>query len=79
MAHRRLAWQCRRGMRELDELLNGFLQGRYESLDEAGRISFGKLLEYPDAVLLEMLMGRMTPADRDVADIVREIRHAAHA
>ena len=76
-SRRRLAWQCRRGMRELDELLNRFLQRRYETLDPARRSVFEGLLAYPDAVLLEMLMGRMTPADREVADIVREIRHTA--
>ena len=27
--YRRLAWQCRRGMRELDELLLGFLTAGY--------------------------------------------------
>ncbi|MGB5178339.1 MAG: succinate dehydrogenase assembly factor 2 [Gammaproteobacteria bacterium] len=70
----RLAWQCRRGMRELDEILGGFLETGYEQLDEPGRLHFSNLLEYPDSVLLEILMGRMTAADRDVAHIVRQIR-----
>jgi antitoxin CptB len=70
-----LAWQCRRGMRELDELLNRFLEMRYSSLDKIGLQNFSTLLEYPDAVLLELLMGRMAPADKDVAYIVREIRN----
>jgi antitoxin CptB len=73
----RLAWQCRRGMRELDELLNGFLLLGNSSLDETAQETFGKLLEYPDAVLLELLMGRMTPADKDVGYIVRKIRNTA--
>ncbi len=71
----RLAWQCRRGMRELDELLNGFMDRRYAVLGEAQLTAFTRLLEYPDSVLLECLMGRMVPADKDVAHIVREIRH----
>ena len=71
----RLVWQCRRGMRELDELLLCFLARRYSSLDDAEQQTFELLLEYPDAVLLELLMGRMTPADRDVANIVQEIRN----
>ena len=71
----RLSWQCRRGMRELDELLMGFLSLRYSSLDHAEQKTFESLLDYPDAVLLELLMGRMTPADRDVANIVQEIRN----
>jgi antitoxin CptB len=73
----RLAWQCRRGMRELDVLLQGFLEQRYEQLDARERDSFTRLLGYPDAVLLEWLMGRMVPADKDVASIVQDIRHTA--
>jgi len=73
----RLAWQCRRGMRELDVLLKGFLEQRYEQLDALERDSFARLLDYPDAVLLEWLMGRMVPADKDVASIVQDIRHTA--
>ena len=73
----RLAWQCRRGMRELDVLLNGFLEHRFAELDAQERNSFARLLDYPDAVLLEWLMGRMIPADKDVASIVQDIRHTA--
>jgi antitoxin CptB len=71
----RLAWQCRRGMRELDELLNGFMTRCYAGLGEGELAAFMRLLEYPDSVLLECLMGRMVPADKDVAHIVQEIRH----
>jgi antitoxin CptB len=75
--YRRLAWQCRRGMRELDELLLGFMARGYAGLDTDGRAAFETLLAYPDAVLLELLMGRMTPADKDAAGIVRAIRDTA--
>ena len=71
----RLGWQCRRGMRELDELLICFLARRYSGLDAGKQKTFEVLLDYPDAVLLELLMGRMMPADRDVADIVHDIRN----
>ena len=75
--HNRLAWQCRRGMRELGELLNVFLAQRYRKLDRAAQQRFARLLDYPDDVLLELLMGRMAPADKDVANIVQEIRNTA--
>jgi len=75
--YRRLAWQCRRGMRELDELLSAFLAQGYARLDAGGQATFDALLAYPDAVLLELLMGRMAPADKDTADIVRAIRDTA--
>jgi len=73
----RLHWQCRRGMRELDELLGGFLERGYETLDGEGRRAFELLLKYPDDVLLELLMDRMAPADREVAYVVDAIRRAA--
>ena len=73
----RIAWQCRRGMRELDDLLGRFLQQHYSSLNQREQTTFQTLLEYPDAVLLELLMGRMTPADTDVAHLVHAIRDTA--
>ena len=73
----RLQWQCRRGMRELDELLLAFLDRGYERLDADGRRAFAALLEYPDAVLLECLMGRMIPTDKEVGHVVDAIRSAA--
>ncbi|MGB5540971.1 MAG: succinate dehydrogenase assembly factor 2 [Gammaproteobacteria bacterium] len=75
--YNRLAWQCRRGMRELDELLHAFMVTRCAALDANERRSFDTLLGYADGVLLELLMGRMTPVDRDIANLVREIRNAA--
>ena len=73
----RLQWQCRRGMRELDELLLAFLDRGYERLDGDGRRAFAALLEYPDAVLLECLMGRMIPTDKEVGHVVDAIRSAS--
>lgn len=79
ISRRQLAWRCRRGMLELDLLLQGFLDaGGYEALDEAGRHAFGELLGCPDAVLLEYLLARMTPADPALARVVHAIRCAAH-
>ena len=73
----RLRWQCRRGMRELDILLNEFLEHGYSGLEAQECETFERLLGYPDSVLIEWLMGRMIPADRDVAKIVEAIRHTA--
>jgi antitoxin CptB len=64
-------------MRELDELLNRFLMRRFSSLCRPEQEAFIRLLDYPDDLLLELLMGRMAPADKDVAHIVQEIRNTA--
>ena len=70
----RLYWQCRRGMRELDEMLGLYLDRAYAGLDESGRACFSRLLEYPDSLLLEVLMGRIIPTDTDVAQLAHTIR-----
>jgi antitoxin CptB len=75
----RIHWQCRRGMRELDELLGSFMAEGYDALDRTGRVHMMRLLEFPDPLLLAWLMGRAVPADRDVAHIVRIIRNTTAA
>jgi antitoxin CptB len=72
-----MRWKCRRGMLELDLLLRDFLDSGYASLDDPQRRCFDHILDYPDAVLLEWFMGRVRPADKDVANLVEKIRSAA--
>ena len=73
----RLRWQCRRGMRELDLLLLQFLDHGYSDLDKPAAQAFLRLLDCPDALLLEWLLGRQRPSDKEVADVVQRIRGAA--
>lgn len=70
----RLHWQCRRGMLELDILLGEFLDTRFDDLNIIEKRAFADLLNYPDAVLLEYMLGRMIPTDRTIADVVAKIR-----
>jgi len=70
----RLRWQCRRGMRELDILLLQFLDDGYADLDIPASQAFNRLLDCPDALLLEWLLGRQLPSDKEVADVVQHIR-----
>ncbi len=73
----RLRWQCRRGMRELDLLFRQFLDTQGGALDTQTAALLLRLLEYPDAVLLEWLLGRQIPSDTEVAALVRRIRSTA--
>lgn len=70
----RLRWQCRRGMRELDELLLAFLDARGEALDEGQRALVARLLEFPDPLLLDWLMGEARPMDPALAEAIDLIR-----
>ena len=71
-----MRWKCRRGMLELDLLLKAFLEQGYQDLDDRAQQRFDEMLDYPDAVLLEWLMGRIRPTDKDVAQLVEKIRSA---
>jgi antitoxin CptB len=75
----RLHWQCRRGMRELDLLLQGYLDGAYDTAADAERAAFRRLLDYPDQLLLEYLLGALPPSDREIGDVIVRIRRAAAA
>lgn len=73
----RLLWSCRRGMLELDILLRDFISNGYNSLDQPSRQAFNILLDYPDAVLLDLLMGKSIPADQGIASVIKKIRSIA--
>jgi len=53
----RLKWQCRRGTKELDFLLNRYLETGYLVADQGERDLFVELLGLEDDVLVGVLMG----------------------
>lgn len=75
----RLRWRCRRGMLELDLLLQPFLDSGYEELDEAEQRGFLQLLELPDQDLFEQLMEIKEPEEKELSRVITKIRHAATA
>ena len=71
----RLKWQCRRGMLELDVLLDQFLTSRWTDLDAGLKAEFEQLLSYSDQQLQQWLCeGR--EADEEVRNITRVMRGA---
>ncbi len=70
---RRLRWQCRRGMLELDHLLMRFLDVGYQDLDATRRAEFTALLGQQDQDLSDWFMSRKVPEDPRVRDLVRHI------
>ena len=61
-------------MLELDILLQGFLDTKFDALATAEQHAFVELLDYPDTVLLEYMLGRMIPTDQSIANVVAKIR-----
>ena len=60
---RRLLWRCRRGTKELDLILQQFLESDYEELCVAQQARFDELLDTPDPVLTEWLCFEATPPE----------------
>jgi len=67
-------WQCRRGMLELDLLLNNFVNKKIDSLTKQQRQTFELLLSYPDQTLLDLLLGNSVASDAEISVIVQAIR-----
>lgn len=74
---RRLRWLCRRGTRELDALLTGFLDGPWRESPASVQAAFARLLEWPDPDLYDCLIGRRTTGDPELDDVVARIRAVA--
>lgn len=70
----RLRWRCRRGMRELDQLLGAWLDARYSHVDDATQAAFAALLDEQDPQLWDWLSGRTTPDNAAWRGIIDEIR-----
>ena len=60
----RIRWRCRRGLLELDIVLQRFLERRFDGLEPNDRRLFDELLDAPDNDLLDMALGRAEPAPR---------------
>lgn len=69
-----IRWQCRRGMLELDLLLNNFVDKNYQALTLQQNQSFELLLSYPDQTLLDLLLGNSMSSDPEISDLVRLIQ-----
>ncbi|TYL48601.1 succinate dehydrogenase assembly factor 2 [Marinomonas sp. IMCC 4694] len=73
LSFKRLKWQCRRGMLELDVLLEPFLDEVYLTLEEEDKQRFHKLIECEDQDLFPWFMQKDVPEDENLARIVNII------
>lgn len=69
----RLRWRCRRGMRELDVLLERFLEQAYPQASRTEQQAFEELLDLPDPEILALLTGRSSAQDQFLAHVVQRL------
>ncbi len=74
VAESRLRWNCRRGMRELDQLLTWYLDTRYSQASDDDKHAFVTLLDQQDPDLWNWFSGRSVPEAIAWKQIVDEIR-----
>src|ERR1700726_107222 len=70
---RRLLWRCRRGMKELDVLLERFAKGMLPTASHEERRVFERLLQLPDPMLIDSLLGQVIPEDPELARLLQRI------
>jgi len=61
-------------MRELDRILESFLEREYRALGEEERQRFAEILEFPDPDLHAYLVGKAEPSDPALARLFDSIR-----
>jgi len=71
---RRLLWRCRRGMKELDVLLERYVRSHLQEASIDERQVLIRLLDLPDPQLADYLFGHATASDPALANLVAAIR-----
>jgi antitoxin CptB len=71
---RRLRWRCRRGMRELDQLLTRWLDREWPSASETERGVFLRLLDCEDDRLWRWFLGHEVAPDAALDALVQRLR-----
>jgi antitoxin CptB len=70
----KLRWRARRGMRELDAVLQSFALNVAATLSPAELERFEQILDLPDPELFAYLTGRSAPSDPDTARLIERVR-----
>ncbi len=67
----RARWRCRRGLLELDIILQRFMDQHYTQLDEQRLKQFEKLLALPDNDLWDLITTRQVTADDNLQQVLK--------
>ena len=74
---KRARWRCRRGMKELDVLLERFVRRALDRLDDGDLGALERLLEQPDQDILEWIASSTATPPPSIRRIVMLIRSQA--
>jgi antitoxin CptB len=66
---KKILWQCRRGLWELDQILLPFVENDFEHLIKEDQLLFQKLLQYEDIELFDIFVNKIDPIDNEFRDL----------
>ncbi len=66
----KLRWRCRRGMRELDVMLNHYLDHHYNAASEEDKQALNQLIDMADPELYDLMLGRAPCHDPAVQSLL---------
>ncbi len=72
----RARWRCRRGMLELDIILQRFMDKRYRHLSADEKLQFDKLLTLADNDLWDLICAREKPVDVDQLSVLKLLQES---
>lgn len=69
----RIRWRCRRGLLELDLILNKTMDERYQHFDSKERDAFHRLLDLADVDILKYVHDPESCPQKDLRHVLKEI------
>ena len=70
---KKILWQCRRGLWELDAILIPFVENNFDYLEEDEISNFQRLLEYEDIEIFDILVNKKSFEDATLQPIIKKI------
>ena len=70
---KKILWQCRRGLWELDAILIPFVERNFDDLDSENKTLFTELLSYEDIEVFDLLVNKINPKDKKMKPLVELI------
>lgn len=75
---KRIRWRSRRGMRELDQVFDRYLEHGWPQDSEAQRAVFLRLLDCENDKLWRWIMGYEDCSDAELAGLIERMRTLGH-
>ena len=66
---KKILWQCRRGLWELDQILLPFVENDFENLSKKEQLLFQKLLQHEDIDLFDIFVNKIEPEGSEIKNL----------